>query len=125
MFVSYIIKRYVSTNCQQNLNKFQSEAVQVAHMKETKRIIQCMKDCDVHPNDEDRKKAASDLDEMDFEPYQTRPEIATYARSHNTYSSQSRATTSADDRWASGSSTGASSSNNSNNLFNKVYQSGR
>lgn len=106
-------------------------------MKETKQIIQYMQDCDSPANGTEHSNV-TDMD-LEFRQPAARPEIATYARSSNTYSTQARTTataTHADDRWASdggGSSASTAttstiagtSSNNSNNLFNKVYHSGR
>lgn len=98
-------------------------------MRETKRIIKYMQDCDTRATDGEQSTNVTDTD-MDYHHYQSRPEIATYTRSNNTYSAQSRTVAGAtqqmaDDRWAGTSSNSAGGSNNSNNLFNKVYQSGR
>lgn len=93
-----------------------------------------MQDCD-SPSNNTEHSNVTDMD-MDFHQPVARPEIATYARSSNTYSTQQRAgntaNATADDRWSNNSGSGGStsnisgnSSNNSNNLFNKVYYSGR
>lgn len=91
----------------------QSEAIHVNHMKETKKIIQFMKDCDLHPSDSDAM--SSEQPPIQAQPRQ--PHQSTIPQ--NTYSSS----TSSENRWASNSNTNTSSSSNS--MFNKLYNSGR
>lgn len=86
----------------------QSEAIHVTHMKETKRIIQFMKDCDLHSSDSD----ATCSERPPKQSQQTQPVHS--VPSQSTYSS-----TPGENRWASNSNTNTSSSSNS--LFNKIY----
>lgn len=87
--------------------KFQSEAIQVAHIKETKRIIQYLKDCDSHSNDEVNQQSA------------------TISQTNQTYST--RQTTNSNNetnRNTYGITRGSTSSTN-NAAFNDLYFSGR
>lgn len=91
----------------------QSEALQVAHMKETKRIIQFMIDTDLHSN----KDVVNVTEKSIQEPKQhiQQPKHETKPNNYSTITKN-------EDRWASSS---GSSSNTNNSLFNKVYYSGR
>lgn len=91
-------------------NHFQSEAIQVAHMKETKRIIQFMKNSDV--------RSTTDDEQPGLEPtYSTKSTLGTNSKVTDTTT-----------RLASNNTTTISTSDNSstsNSMFNRVYFSGR
>lgn len=92
----------------------QSEAIYVTHMKETKRIIQFMKESDLNPG-------VSDLTCADELQRQTSPKSHPMHSTSNTYSG-----TSSENRWASNSSnTNTNTNTSSNSLFNTIYFSGR
>lgn len=85
-------------------------------MKETKRIIQFMKESDLNPG-------TSDVTSVDEPQRQTPP------KSHPMHS-VSYSGSSSENRWASNSSntntnTTTNTSSSSNNLFNTIYFSGR
>lgn len=105
-------------------------------MKETKQIIQFMKDCDANPNTVDEKYGSGSGEKASSVPLNQTPPAAHQtqysslqhsfnAPQQHTYSSSSSTN---ENRWASSSSNNAantSSSSSNNSLFNKLYFSGR
>lgn len=94
----------------------QSEAIQVAHMKKTQQIIQFMKESDLHSNQDGTEKNDT----------KQQPQ-ASYGRRETKSSTQpmNYSTSGNDSRWASTSGTASGAGGSSNNLFNKIYNSGR
>lgn len=82
-------------------------------MKETKRIIQFMKESDLNPG-------VSDVTCADELQRQTSPRSHPMHSTPNTYSGG----TSSENRWASNSSN-TNTNTSSNSLFNTIYFSGR
>lgn len=109
----------------------------MTHMKETKQIIQFMKDCDAHPSMVEDKYGsgsggtASSVPSNQTPPAAHQTQYSSLQHSFNapqqhTYSSSSSVN---ENRWASSSSSNnaanTSGSSSNNNLFNKLYYSGR
>lgn len=90
---------------------FQSEAIQVAHMKETKRIIQFMKNSDVHSTTDAEQPVPE-------QTYSTKSKVGTNSKTLDTTTATSRLN-------STNTATASSSGSSTNSMFNRVYFSGR